>query len=88
MPRKRQVEPISPGAQIIQFGPEELKPMFVKATDIDRIVVGLSPKTLANWRSQGVGPKYFLVNGSVYYAFTELEKFFGSNSVETMDYQL
>ena len=88
MPRKHKAAPIPPNAQIIQFGLEKLKPLFVKATDIDRIVVGLSPKTLANWRSQGVGPKYFLVNGSVYYAFTELEKFFGSNSVETMDYQL
>ena len=88
MPRKHKAGPIPPNAQLIQFGLEKLQPLFVKATDIDRIVVGLSPKTLANWRSQGVGPKYFLVNGSVYYAFTELEKFFGSNSVETMDYQL
>ena len=83
MPRKRQIEPISQGAQIIQFGPEELQPLFVKATDIDRIVVGLSPKTLANWRSQGVGPKYFLVNGSVYYSYAELEKYFGKHAVET-----
>ena len=65
MPRKRQVEPMPPDAKIIQLGPEEIKPLFVKATDIDRIIVGLSPKTLANWRSQGVGPKYFIVNGLV-----------------------
>ena len=85
MPRKRQIEPISQGVQIIQFGLEELKPLFVKATDIDRIVVGLSPKTLANWRSQGVGPKYFLVNGSVYYSFSELTNYFTKNPVETTD---
>jgi hypothetical protein len=85
MPRKYQVEPMPPDAQIIQFGPEEIKPLFVKATDIDRIIVGLSPKTLANWRSQGVGPKYFLVNGSVYYSFNELTNYFGKVLVETMD---
>ncbi|MBT5470514.1 MAG: hypothetical protein HOK41_07905 [Nitrospina sp.] len=83
MPRKHQAAPIPPNAQTIQFGVEEIKPMFVKATDIDRIVVGLSPKTLANWRSQGVGPKYFLVNGSVYYSYAELEKYFGKHAVET-----
>ena len=85
MPRKHQAAPISPNAQIIQFGLDELKPLFVKATDIDRIVVGLSPKTLANWRSQGVGPKYFLVNGSVYYSFSELTNYFTKNPVETTD---
>ena len=85
MPRKRQVEPMPPDAKIIQLGPEEIKPLFVKATDIDRIIVGLSPKTLANWRSQGVGPKYFLVNGSVYYAFREIETYFGKNPVRTIN---
>tara|TARA_B100001971_G_C17744887_1_gene312505 strand:+ start:211 stop:471 length:261 start_codon:yes stop_codon:yes gene_type:complete len=86
MPRKRQVEPMPPDAKIIQLGPEEIKPLFVKATDIDRIIVGLSPKTLANWRSQGVGPKYFIVNGSVYYAFAELESYFGMHPIETINY--
>ena len=85
MPRKNQVESMPPNAQIIQFGPEEIKQMFVKATDIDRIVVGLSPKTLANWRSQGVGPKYFLSNGSVYYSFSELINYFTKNPVETLN---
>ena len=74
-----------PDAKIIQLGPEEIKPLFVKATDIDRIIVGLSPKTLANWSSQGVGPKYFLVNGSVYYAFSEIETYFGKNPVRTIN---
>ena len=85
MPRKYQIEPMPPKAKIIQFGPEEVKPLFVKATDIDRIIVGLSPKTLANWRSQGVGPNYFLANGSVYYAFAELENYFTKIPVETFN---
>jgi len=86
MPRKRQVEPMPPDAKIIQLGPEEIKPLFVKATDIDRIIVGLSPKTLANWRSQGVGPKYFIANGSIYYSLTELESYFGMHPIETINY--
>jgi hypothetical protein len=85
MPRKHQADLMPPEAQIIQFGPEEIKPLFVKATDIDRIIVGLSPKTLANWRSQGVGPKYFLANGSVYYSFSELTNYFTKNPVETLN---
>ena len=85
MPRKLPTEPMPKDARVIQFGPEEIKPLFVKATDIDRIIVGLSPKTLANWRSQGVGPKYFLVNGSVYYAFSEIETYFGKNPVRTIN---
>ena len=86
MPRKIKTEPMPKDAQIVKFETEEIKPLFVKATDIDRIIVGLSPKTLANWRSEGIGPKYFIVNGSVYYAFTELESFFGKNPVETINF--
>jgi hypothetical protein len=85
MPRKNQVESMPPDTQLIQFGPEETKPLLVKATDIDRVVVGLSPKTLANWRSQGVGPKYFVVNGSIYYSFRELTNYFTKNPVETFN---
>ena len=50
---------------------------------IDTVVIGLSPKTLANWRSYGRGPKYYLKNGSVYYKLEDLENFFGENPVET-----
>ena len=85
MPRKRTTEPLPKDARLIKFEPGEIKPLFVKATDIDRVIMGLSPKTLANWRSQGIGPKYFLVNGSVYYAFSEIETYFGENPVETIN---
>jgi hypothetical protein len=85
MPRKRTTETLPKDAWLIKFEPGEIKPLFVKATDIDRVIMGLSPKTLANWRSQGVGPKYFLVNGSVYYAFSEIETYFGKNPVRTVN---
>jgi hypothetical protein len=85
MPRKRTTETLPKDAWLIKFEPGEIKPLFVKATDIDRVIMGLSPKTLANWRSQGIGPKYFLVNGSVYYAFSEIETYFGKNPVRTVN---
>jgi hypothetical protein len=85
MPRKRTTETLPKDSRLIKFEPGEIKPLFVKATDIDRVIMGLSPKTLANWRSQGIGPKYFLVNGSVYYAFREIETYFGKNPVRTIN---
>ena len=63
--------------------PNEPTPIFIAARAIGKAVVGLSPKTLANWRSYGRGPKYYLKNGSVYYKFEDLENFFGENPVET-----
>ena len=57
--------------------------LFVAARAIETVVIGLSPKTLANWRSYGRGPKYYLKNGSVYYKLEDLENFFGENPVET-----
>ena len=87
MPRKREIEPLPRDARLAQFRPGELKPLFVKAADIGKVVVGLSPKTMANWRSQGIGPHYHIVNGSVYYGFETLKGFFGQNEVETNDEQ-
>ena len=63
--------------------PNESTPLFITARAIGKAVVGLSPKTLANWRSYGRGPKYYLKNGSVYYKLEDLENFFGKNPVET-----
>jgi len=85
MPKKSQSIPMPPDARIVSFEPGELRPLFVKASDIDRVVVGLSPKTLANWRSQGVGPSYTIASGSIYYRFSDLETFFGKNPVETFN---
>ena len=63
--------------------PNEPTPIFIAARAIGKAVVGLSPKTLANWRSYGRGPKYYLKNGSVYYRLKDLDDFFGQNPVET-----
>lgn len=59
----------------------EPKPLFIRASDISRLVVGLSPSTAANWRSEGKGPDYYKVGGSVYYKVDDLEKFFGAKKI-------
>lgn len=61
----------------------EPKPLFVAARHIGKVIIGLSPKTAANWRSQKVGPRFFMVNGSAYYAWSDLLDYFGANPVVT-----
>ena len=69
--------------KIADFPAGEPKPLFVAARHIGKVIVGLSPKTAANWRSQKIGPRYSVVNGSVYYAWKELENCFSANQVKT-----
>jgi hypothetical protein len=85
MPKKRNVEPLPNDIQIVKFEPGEFRPLFVKASDIGEVVIGLSPKTLANWRSQGIGPVYTIINGQVYYRLSILEEYFSRCPVKTID---
>ena len=78
---KTSSERIKNGLRVINFS--ETTPLFIAARAIGKAVVGLSPKTLANWRSYGRGPRYYLKNGSVYYKLEDLQTFFGENPVET-----
>lgn len=71
--------------QVVQFPPGETEPLFVRGSDIGKVVVGLTPKTMANWRSQKVGPPFSMINGNAYYSWQELKKFFGRGRVETID---
>jgi len=38
-------------------------------------VLGKSTSTLANWRALGIGPRWFKVQGRVYYYFDDLVSF-------------
>lgn len=69
--------------KIVDFPAGEPKPLFVAARHIGKVIVGLSPKTAANWRFQKIGPRYSVVNGSVYYAWADLEDCFSANQVTT-----
>ena len=69
--------------RVIHFLPGEFEPIFVRAPDIGKVILGLSPSTAANWRSQGIGPEYHVIRGSVYYEFQVLKKFFSGGLVQT-----
>jgi len=81
MPRKKSPPPTD--IHVVEFPDDEFKPLFVAARDIEKVVVGLSPKTMANWRSAKVGPNYTIVNGTPYYSIDELRRIFGKNPVQT-----
>ncbi len=38
-------------------------------------ILGMSPQTLANWRSMGGGPRWLKVGGRVFYEYRELNEF-------------
>ena len=41
--------------------------------------LGLKPKTLANWRSRGCGPRYLKLGARVVYPQSELDAFNAAN---------
>jgi len=58
--------------------------MFVKGSHVERVIIGGgSPGHLANMRSRGAGPKYYLVGGAVYYKWEDLEAYYGANPIQT-----
>ena len=71
--------------KVIQFPPGEIEPLFVAARDVPKLIIGLSGKTLANWRSQKIGPPYYMVNGTPYHNWQELKEFFSTGRVETFN---
>jgi hypothetical protein len=48
-------------------------------------VYGTSPGTLANWRMEGIGPKFYRVGRKILYRFDDCDRFFFSNPVMTKD---
>ncbi len=61
----------------------EPRPMFIKASHVPRLIIGVSKEHLANMRSCGAGPKYYLVGGAVYYRPVDLEAYYGANPILT-----
>jgi hypothetical protein len=85
MPKKRNAEPMPNNIQIVKFEPGKFKPLFVKSADIGKVVIGLSSKTMSNWRSAKRGPQFFLDNGQPYYRLSDLEEYFSRCPVETFN---
>jgi len=83
MPRKKTLPPKE--IHVVELPDGEFKPLFVAARDIGKVVIGLSPKTMANWRAARVGPSFTVVNGTPYYSLEKLQLFFSRNPVQTVD---
>lgn len=46
---------------------------------------GISPGTLANWACCGKGPRMYRVNRKILYRVDDLDSFFMSRPIETVD---
>lgn len=68
---------------VLEIAEGELRPMFIKASHVPKLIIGVSAGHLANMRSQGCGPRYRLVGGAVYYTPEDLESYFGANPIVT-----
>jgi len=71
--------------RIIQFPPGEIEPLFIAARGMPKVIIGVSPKTWANWRSKKIGPPFHVIGGSVYYEFQVLKEYFSQGRVETLE---
>ena len=43
----------------------------------------INPRTLANWRTQGVGPKYMKLGGAIVYRIDDVEAWENRNTVSS-----
>ena len=62
------------------------KPLFIAASEVPRFFPGLSPKTLANLRSQGRGPRYFRRGRRVFYRMEDLERWLMEGERKTAEF--
>jgi hypothetical protein len=94
MPRKKEEtqhditkkkDPKPKNVQCVPSAIGDTQLIFVASKDIEKIVLGFSPKTAANLRSQKRGPPFYMNGGTPYYKVSELEDYFGRNRVETFN---
>ena len=62
---------------------EGFGPLFISAAHVNRVVIGVSKKTWANWRSAKIGPRFYMVGAKPYYRLADLIDYFEANPVET-----
>jgi hypothetical protein len=63
---------------------EKLSKRVLNSTEA-AYLYGVSPGTLANWRSSKVGPPYYKLRGKVAYFVDDLEKWARQEPVRTRD---
>ena len=56
---------------------EEVKVRVLPGNRVDRAnaakAMGRTPKTLAHWKSLGIGPRPIIVGGRIFYDFSEVQ---------------
>ena len=62
-----------------------MKPRMIARANIQEIIIGLRPKTLANLNSMGEGPTYYKIGNKVYYQVDELLKWATLKKVKTFN---
>jgi hypothetical protein len=67
-----------------QFSAGIIKARMVSPEDAARLF-STSPGTLANWRCLKKGPRFYKVNRKILYKVDDLEDFFTSAPVQTID---
>lgn len=70
---------------VVEMPDGEFKPLYVAAPKIDKVIMGISLSTWANWRYMKIGPRYHKINNRVYYKISDLEEYFGRNPILTID---
>lgn len=58
-----------------------IRPIAVDPTTAAALL-GRAPKTLANWRSEGTGPRYVKDGASILYRMVDLESWLEAHAVE------
>lgn len=70
---------------VIEMPMGEFHPLYVSARAIEKVIIGISQKTWANWRYLKIGPRYYMANKRIYYKISDLEEYFSRNPIETID---
>ncbi len=62
-----------------------VRPKLIARTDIEKIIIGLKPKTLANLNSLGKGPNYFKIGRRVFYDIDEVMAWAQEHKIRTVE---
>ena len=61
------------------------KPLMVARSKVGDLFPGLSPKSLANQLSEGLGPKAYRVGRKIYYRVEDLETYLTQSPIQTSE---
>jgi len=62
-----------------------MQPKMIARANIEEVIRGLKPKTLANLNSMGEGPSYYKIGNKVYYQVDELMNWATSKKTKTFN---